>query len=95
MGMRAITAERINKFKNEINNQPFKESDLITYNVSIQTLFKYGLIEHTEKITEISLDELITEINEMMGYDCCDMTGYYTREDDKIYYHEVDYYKFK
>ena len=94
MAMRKKTEQKINEFKNQTGGYPFKERDLEGY-ISIQTLFKYDLIEPAEIVTEISIDDLIRKINGMIGEDCYNMIGYYKREGDKVYYHEDGYYKFK
>jgi hypothetical protein len=53
---------------------------------------RYGVVEkiEIENKKEFSIDELIDEINEMIGEDCYGGTGQFIREGDKIFF--VDYY---
>ena len=91
------TQQRFERLKEFFGNKLFTEKELLdnvpaeAY-VSMTTLRKYNLIEcvKIEIKKEYSLDELIAEINEMIGEDCYGGTGQFQRENDKIFF--VDYY---
>lgn len=96
--MKEETAKRIENFKNEIGNRPFTEKEIKGI-VSLSTLYKYKLIKSVEVEVyreEVTLDELINTVNDMMGEDCYGCEGYYKREGNKIFYVRTDWrYVFK
>jgi len=95
--MKKETQQRFEKLKEFFGDKLFSERELLdnvpaeAY-VSMSTLRKYDLIEcvEVENAKEYSLDELINEINSMIGEDCYGGTGQFIREGDKIFF--VDYY---
>ncbi len=92
--MREETARKIEMLKEKVGNGIFHERDVKGY-VSISTLRKYGFITSATERTEVSLDELIAEINDMIGEDCYCATGWYEREGDKIFFcNDYDRYRF-
>ena len=101
--MKKATQERIEKLRECFGERLFSEKELSNdvpaeAYVSISTLRKYDLIEcvKVEKKKEYSLDELIAEINGMIGEDCYGSTGQFQREDNKIFFVDYDYqYKLK
>ena len=96
--MKEETARKIEILKEKVGNGFFLEKDCKGI-VSISTLKKYNLIETVEEEverTEYSLDELIEEINGMIGDDCYAMTGSFINENGKIFYTRKEYgYRFK
>ena len=95
--MKKETAERIEALRNKVGNELFNKDAVENY-VSISTLKKYDLIETVTIANkkEVSVDDLINEINSMIGEDCYGMEGEYVRENNKIYYVTYRYgYKFK
>ena len=99
--MKKETQQRFENLKKFFGDRLFIEKDL--YNevpdnayVSMSTLRKYNLVEcvEVEVRKEYSVDDLIAEINEMIGEDCYGGTGHFQREGDKIFF--VDsYYRYK
>lgn len=95
--MKKETQQRFERLKEFFGDRLFSEKELLdnvpaeAY-VSITTLRKYDLIEcvKVETKQEYSLDELIAEINEMIGEDCYGGSGHFQREGNKIFF--VDYY---
>lgn len=67
--------------------------------VSIQTLKKYDLIETVKEVNreEVSIEELVAEVNSMLGQDCYGYNpGEYIYENGKVYLETTSYgYKFK
>ena len=95
MAMTNATIRKINTFKKIMKGQPFTKEDLEANNcVTLQTLEKYNLVRSEDVKVEVSIDELIETINDMIGWDCYEMTGYYSKEGDKIYYNKYGYYQF-
>ena len=96
--MKEETARKIEALREKVNNGYFTKKDAKGI-VSITTLRKYDLIESVEVETareEITIDELIKDVNEMIGEDCYGMEGYYERVDDKIFYVLKEWgYRFK
>ena len=95
--MKAETARKIAELKKFFGNKLFSKDDLmysVPYNiyVSVDTLLRHGVVKkiEIENKKEFSIDELIDEINEMIGEDCYGGTGQFIREGDKIFF--VDYY---
>ena len=95
--MKTETQQRFEKLKEFFGDRLFSEEELLdnvpaeAY-VSMSTLRRYDLVEcvEVEIEKEYSLDELIDEINDMIGDDCFGMVGQFIREGDKIFF--VDYY---
>lgn len=95
--MKKETQQRFERLKEFFGDRLFSEKELLdnvpaeAY-VSMTTLRKYDLIEcvKVETKQEYSLDELIAEINEMIGEDCYGGTGQFQREGEKIFF--VNYY---
>ena len=95
--MKKETQQRFERLKEFFGDRLFSEKELLddvpaeAY-VSMSTLRRYNLVEciKVENKKEYSLDELIDEINDMIGDDCFGMVGQFQREDDKIFF--VDYY---
>lgn len=95
--MTAETKRRIAELKKFFDDKPFSKEDLLyraPYDiyVSLNTLLRNQVIKRIEvdNIKEYSLDELIDEINSMIGEDCYGGTGQFIREGDKIFF--VDSY---
>ena len=95
--MKKDTEQRFEKLKEFFGEKLFTEKNLLNdvpaeAYVSMTTLRKYDLVEcvKVEIKKEYSLDELIDEINGMIGEDCYGGTGQFQREGDKIFF--VDYY---
>lgn len=85
--MRKETVAKIETLKGIVGERTFSEKETKGI-ISLQTLKKYGLIE-TCKIVEkeeVSLEELVSTINEMIGEDCYGMEGEYVVEEGKAYY---------
>lgn len=95
--MKKETQQRFENLKKLFGDRLFTEKELLnevpadSY-VSISTLRKYDLVEcvEVEIRKEYSVDDLIAEINEMIGEDCYCGTGQFQKEGDKIFF--VDYY---
>jgi len=96
--MKEETARKIEELRKKVGNGLFFPADCVGI-ISISTLAKYNLIENAEEVVEkreYSLDELIEEINEMIGEDCYDMEGSFVNENGRIFYVRKAYgYKFK
>ena len=96
--MKEETARNIEILREKVGNDFFTKKDCKGI-VSIQTLKKYNLIETVEEEVarvEYSLDELIAEINGMIGEDCYGMYGSFVNENGKIFYVRTEYgYKFR
>lgn len=96
--MKEETARKIEALREKVGNGFFSKRDCEGI-VSISTLRKYNLIESVEvevERKEVSLDELINEINEMIGEDCYGMDGEYINENGKIFYTRKEWgYKFR
>lgn len=96
--MKEETARKIEVLREKVGNGFFSKRDCEGI-VSISTLRKYNLIESVEveiERREVSLDELINEINEMIGEDCYGMDGEYINENGKIFYTRKEWgYKFR
>lgn len=95
--MKEETRKNIEVLRNKLRNEMFTKEDVRGI-VSIQTLKKYDLIETTSETysEEVSLEELIEDINSMMGEDCYYCEGQYIQRDGKIFYERTKYgYKFK
>ena len=95
--MKKETQQRFERLREFFGDRLFTEKELFNdvpaeAYVSMSTLRKYDLVEcvKVETKQEYSLDELIAEINEMIGEDCYGGTGQFQREDNKIFF--VDYY---
>lgn len=95
--MKKETQQRFERLREFFGDRLFTEKELLNdvpaeAYVSMSTLRKYDLVEcvKVETKQEYSLDELIAEINEMIGEDCYGGTGQFQREDNKIFF--VDYY---
>lgn len=95
--MKKETQQRFEKLKEFFGDRLFIEKDLFNEApdgayVSLSTLRKYDLVEcvKIETKKEYSLNELIAEINGMIGEDCYGGTGQFQREGNKIFF--VDYY---
>lgn len=92
--MREETARKIEALREKVGNGIFRERDVKGY-VSISTLRKYGFISSATERKEVSLDELLTKVNEMIGEDCYGMEGWYEREGEKIFFcNDYDRYRF-
>lgn len=99
--MTAETKKRIAELKKFFGDKPFSKEDLLyraSYDiyVSLNTLLRYEVIKRIkiDNIKEYSLDELIEEVNEMIGEDCYGGTGQFVRKGDKIFF--VDsYYRYQ
>lgn len=86
--MKIETINKIETLKNKINNNFFTEKDCQGI-ISLQTLRRYNLIEYVFIEThreEITLEQLIKEINSMIGEDCYYDKGEYIQENGKIFY---------
>lgn len=96
--MREETARNIEILREKVGNRPFCDRDCKGI-VSISTLRKYNLIEHVTievERKELSLDELIAEINDMVGEDCYYCDGEYINDNGRIFYiRNEDGYRFK
>ena len=95
--MRKETMRKVEELKAKVGNNVFNEMDCIGI-ISITTLRKYNLIENAVEVMkeEVSLDELINEVNNMIGGDCYGMEGEYINENGKIYYvSHIEGYKFR
>ena len=96
--MKEETARKINGLKAEVGNKMFSKEKASKF-VSIQTLKKYSLIEAVKEVNreEVSIEELVAEVNSMLGQDCYGYTpGEYIYEDGKVYLETTSYgYKFK
>jgi hypothetical protein len=93
--MREETRRNIELLREKVGNGIFRSADTKGL-VSISTLRKYDLIKSAVERTEVSLDELIDEINDMIGEDCYCAVGYFERVGDKIYFcNDEDRYIFK
>ena len=95
--MKKETQQRFERLKEFFGDRLFSEEELsdnvpAKAYVSMSTLRRYDLVEcvEVEIEKEYSLDELINEINDMIGDDCFGMTGQFIRDGDKIFF--VDYY---
>lgn len=95
--MKKETQQRFERLKEFFGDRLFTMKELLNdvpaeAYVSMSTLCKYDLVESVkvEIKKEYSLDELIAEINEMIGEDCYGGRGQFQREDNKIFF--VDYY---
>lgn len=91
--MREETARNIDALRTKVGDGIFRGKDAKGY-VSISTLRKYKLITSATERQEVSIDDLINTINELIdGY--TEMTGWCEREGDKIYFcDDYDRYKF-
>lgn len=95
--MKKETQQRFENLKKLFGDRLFTEKELFnevpadSY-VSMSTLRRYDLVEcvEVEIRKEYSVDDLIAEINEMIGEDCYCGTGQFQKEGDKIFF--VDYY---
>ena len=96
--MRDETMKKIETMREKAVNGFFTER-MAKGIVSISTLKKYNLIETTYmevERREITIDELIENINGMIGEDCYYCDGRYERVNNKIFYIREEYgYKFK
>lgn len=96
--MKEETARKIEILREKVGNGFFSKKDCKGI-VSISTLKKYKLIESVEgevERREYSLDELIVEINGMIGEDCYYMDGEFINENGKIFYSRKEYgYRFR
>lgn len=96
--MREETAKKIEELRKKVGNRLFFTGDCAGI-VSVSTLKRYNLIETVQEEVErreYSLDELIDEINEMIGEDCYDMEGSFINENGRIFYLRKAYgYKFR
>ena len=96
--MKEETMRKVETLKEKANNGYFTKKDARGI-ISITTLKKYDLIETVEVETvryEVSIDELIADINSMIGEDCYGCEGYYERVDNKIFFVRKEWgYKFK
>lgn len=96
--MREETARKIEELRAKVGNRFFSKRDCEGI-VSISTLRKYNLIESVEEEVErreYSLDELIVEINGMIGEDCYGMDGEFINENGRIFYSRKEYgYRFR
>lgn len=96
--MRRDTAERIEALRKAVGNNVFTEKATAEY-VTLATLKKYDLIETIKEVRreEIDIEDLVAEINSMMGQDCYGYTnGEYVYENGKVYFETVSYgYRFK
>lgn len=92
------TARKIEILKEKVGDRHFTKADCKGI-VSPQTLKKYNLIESVEvevEREEYTLEELLNEINEMIGEDCYGMEGEFILENGKIFYIRKEWgYKFK
>lgn len=92
------TARKIEILREKVGDRHFTKRDCKGI-VSPQTLKKYNLVETVEVETvreEYTLDELIDEINNMIGEDCYGMEGEFIHENNKIFYIVREWgYKFK
>ena len=92
------TARKINELKAEVGNKMFSKEEASKF-VSIQTLKKYSLIEAVKEVNreEVSIEELVAEVNAMLGQDCYGYNpGEYIYENGKVYLETTSYgYKFK
>lgn len=99
--MTAETKRRIAELKKFFGDKPFSREDLLysaPYDiyVSLNTLLRHEVIKRikVDNIKEYSLDELIDEINSMIGEDCYGGTGQFIREGNRIFF--VDsYYRYQ
>ena len=96
--MKEETARKINELKAEVGNKMFSKEQASKF-VSIQTLKKYSLIEAVKEVNreEVSIEELVAEVNSMLGQDCYEYNpGEYIYENGKVYLETTSYgYKFK
>ena len=96
--MKEETARKINELKAEVGNKMFSKEEASKF-ISIQTLKKYNLIETVKEVNreEVSIEELVAEVNSMLGQDCYEYNpGEYIYEDEKVYLETTSYgYKFK
>lgn len=96
--MREETAKKIEELRAKVGNKLFFTEDCAGI-VSVSTLKKYNLIETVQEEVErreYSLDELIEEINGMIGEDCYGMEGSFINENGKIFYSRKAFgYKFR
>lgn len=95
--MKKETQQRFERLREFFGDRLFTEKELLNdvpddAYVSMSTLRRYDLVECVEMEIrkEYSIDDLIAEINGMIGEDCYCGTGEFQREDDKIFF--VDYY---
>ena len=96
--MREETARKINELRAEVGNKMFSKEEASRF-VSIQTLKKYSLIKAVKEVNreEVSIEELVAEVNSMLGEDCYGYNpGEYIYEDGKVYLETTSYgYRFK
>ena len=95
--MTAETKRRIAELRKFFGDKPFSKEDLLYHApydiyVSLNTLLRHEVIKRIkiDNIKEYSLDELIEEVNEMIGEDYYGGTGQFVRKGDKIFF--VDSY---
>ena len=99
--MKNETIEKIEKLRVKVGDKAFTKE--ATYGIiSMNTLYRYDLVEKvvTKNRTEVTLEELIEDVNSMIGEDCWfDAQGhdyYYEQDNGKIYYvDEFTAYKLK
>ena len=99
--MTAETKRRIAELRKFFGDKPFSKEDLLYHApydiyVSLNTLLRHQVIKRIQidNIKAYSLDELIDEINSMIGEDCYGGTGQFIREGNRIFF--VDsYYRYQ
>ena len=84
------TQQKINGLKRAFEHRPFtkQELDNSIYAVPLQTLYDHNLIQNAtiEHKKELSIDDLIADLNCLVGEDNYGMWGEYRREGDKFFY---------
>lgn len=84
------TQQKINGLKKTFGCRSFtkQELDNSIYALPLQVLYNHNLIQNAtiEHKKELSVDDLIADLNRLVGEDNYGMWGEYRREGDKFFY---------